>query len=226
MFKMIRKLFLNVCIFLDNSTRDSELQKLQNELTRLKEVEKAFAVQKRELDQLSEKLSAQQQNNHVDENNKIEIKNLQNALDSSKKEQEGQKGLVTELKKTVEELNKQLADSKQSSLKKDENDSAVRIIELSQHKMKSFYWILSNIFRPPTKSLPWLPHTRRTCWQRMLSSASARSKSKIYAPPRSSLTSKLKSKRRKIMWVLDAISVVRMTVGLSFISLKLFDLRN
>ena len=90
-------------------------------------MEKSFAVQKRDLDQLNEKLSAQQQNNHVDENNKIEIKNLQNALDSSKKEQEGQKGLVTELKKTVEELNKQLADSKQSSLKKDENDSAVRI---------------------------------------------------------------------------------------------------
>lgn len=86
-------------------------------------MEKSLAANEREL---NEKLAAQQQNNHVDENNKIEIKNLQNALDSSKKEQEGQKGLVTELKKTVDELNKQLAEnSKQNSLKKNENDSAV-----------------------------------------------------------------------------------------------------
>ena len=77
--------------------------------------------QKRELESLNEKFIAQQHNNHVDDNNKIEIKNLQNALDSSKKEQEGQRATVTELKKTVDELNKQLAESKKSSL----NDSAV-----------------------------------------------------------------------------------------------------
>ena len=66
-----------------------------------------------ELEQLKKQLIEQQQNNHAEESNKIEIRNLQNALDSSKKELEAQRTLVSDFKSKVEDLNKQLTESKQ-----------------------------------------------------------------------------------------------------------------
>jgi hypothetical protein len=77
------------------------------EVARVKEVLQRQTIE-------MEKLNEQHQNNHADENNKIEIRNLQNALDSSKKELEAQKVLNNDYKKKTDDLSKQLADAKQS----------------------------------------------------------------------------------------------------------------
>lgn len=87
---------------------------LNAETVRAKELEKTTKQQNVvEIEQLKKQINEQQQqNNHADEN-KIEIRNLQNALDSSKKELEAQRVLVSDFKSKVDDLNQQLAESKQ-----------------------------------------------------------------------------------------------------------------
>lgn len=95
------------------TNRDSEIQKLNADLLHAKELEKIVQRQTFDLEQLKKQLSEQQQNNHADESNKIEIRNLQNALDSSKKELEAQQKLVSDYKVKLDDLNNQLVESKQ-----------------------------------------------------------------------------------------------------------------
>lgn len=81
------------------------------EISRIQEI---FQRQTVEIDQLKHQLNEQRQNNnHTDESNKIEIKNLQNELDSRNKELDVNKALVNDYKKKLDDLDKQLADSKQ-----------------------------------------------------------------------------------------------------------------
>jgi len=102
---------MNLKSFLDIATRESECKKLSAEISRIQEL---FQRQTVEVDQLKHQLTEQRQNNnHADESNKIEIKNLQNELDSRNKELDVNKALVTDYKKKLDDLNKQLADSKQ-----------------------------------------------------------------------------------------------------------------
>jgi len=95
------------------TNREGEIQKLTGEVARSKELDKVIQRQTYELEQLKQQLVEQQHNNHAEESNKIEIRNLQNALDSSKKELESQCGAVSDYKGKVEDLSKQLAESKQ-----------------------------------------------------------------------------------------------------------------
>lgn len=90
---------------LDLSNRDNEIQKLNNDIVHVKDILQRQAVEK---DQMSQQLSSLQNN----EETKIEIKNLQNALDSSKKELESQRMLVNEYKMKIEDLSKQVMESK------------------------------------------------------------------------------------------------------------------
>lgn len=115
------------------SNRDGEIQKLNAESTRAKELDKVVQRQTFELEQLKKQLSDQQLNNHADENNKIEIRNLQNALDSSKKELEAQRVLVTDYKVKLDDLTKQLSESKQLTNSKSAGDSF-----LVRHQLKGF----------------------------------------------------------------------------------------
>lgn len=90
-----------------------------------------------EVEQLKKQLNEQQQNNHADESNKIEIRNLQNALDSSKKELEAQRALVNDFKAKADDLNKQLAESKQLTNSKSSGDSFLVSFNLSFRKNSS-----------------------------------------------------------------------------------------
>lgn len=92
-------------LFSDLSSRDSEIQKLNNDIVNVKDILQRQAVEK---DQISQQLKTLQNN----EETKIEIKNLQNALDSSKKELEAQRMLVNEYKMKIEDLGKQVMESK------------------------------------------------------------------------------------------------------------------
>lgn len=89
----------------DVSNRDGEIQKLNAEVTRVKDILQRQTV---EVDQLKQQVNEYHQNNHAEENNKIEIRNLQNALDSSKKELEAQSALIVDYKRKLEDLSKQL----------------------------------------------------------------------------------------------------------------------
>lgn len=101
---------------LDLSNRESEIQKLNNEIVHVKDM---LQRQANEKDQMSQQLSTIQ-SNHAEES-KIEIKNLQNALDSSKKELEAQRMLVNEYKLRIEDLGKQVMESKQLTQKSGDN---------------------------------------------------------------------------------------------------------
>lgn len=109
--------------FQDLSNRDSEIQKLSLEAARAKELESVVQRQTFELEQAKKQLSDQQQNNHAEESSKIEIRNLQNALDSSKKELDAQRIHVGDYKAKVDDLNKQLTESKQITNSKTAGDS-------------------------------------------------------------------------------------------------------
>lgn len=85
--------------------------------------DKVVQRQSFDLEQLKKQLIDQEQNNHAEESNKIEIRNLQNALDSSKKELESQRMLVSDYKAKQDDLNKQLAESKQITNSKASGDS-------------------------------------------------------------------------------------------------------
>ena len=76
-----------------------------------------------EIEQLKKQLSDQQHNNRADESNKIEIRNLQNALDSSEKELAANRVLVNDYKLKLEDLNKQLTESKQLTNSKSSGDN-------------------------------------------------------------------------------------------------------
>lgn len=109
--------------FQDLSNRDSEIQKLNVDAARAKELDSVVQRQTFELDQAKKQLSDQQQNNHAEENSKIEIRNLQNALDSSKKELDAQRIHVGDYKAKLDDLNKQLTESKQTTNSKAAGDS-------------------------------------------------------------------------------------------------------
>lgn len=98
---------------IDLTSRDNEIKELSADAARAKELDKVVQRQTVEVEQLKKQLSEQQQSKHMEENSKIEIRNLQNALDSSKKELEAQHANAVEFKKQVEDLKKQLAESQQ-----------------------------------------------------------------------------------------------------------------
>lgn len=119
--QQISNLFLHFAAFqlspsqnTDLTSRDADLKELNVDATRAKELDKVVQRQTSELEQLKKQLSEQQQSKHgAEENSKIEIRNLQNALDSSKKESEAQHANVAEFKKQIEDLRKQLVESQQ-----------------------------------------------------------------------------------------------------------------
>lgn len=109
--------------FQDVTNRDAEIQKLSLEAALAKELDGIVQRQTFELEQAKKLLSEQQQNNHAEESSKIEIRNLQNALDSSKKELDAQRIHVSDYKAKLDDLNKQLSESKQITNSKTAGDS-------------------------------------------------------------------------------------------------------
>ncbi|KAG5681901.1 hypothetical protein PVAND_011306 [Polypedilum vanderplanki] len=90
----------------DITNRDNEILKLNGEVSHVKEIIQRQTV---EIDQLKKQINEHHhQKNHAEENNKIEIRNLQNALDSSKNELEAQQILISDYKKKLDELNRKL----------------------------------------------------------------------------------------------------------------------
>lgn len=128
------KFFFNAS---DLANRDSEIQKLGGEAVHVKEMLQRQTIEK---EQLTQQVNTLHQNNHAEEN-KIEIRNLQNALDSSKKEIESQRALGNDYKIRIEDLTKQVADAKQLTQKS--NDNFLVISQLSYkilQKLSSLYY--------------------------------------------------------------------------------------
>lgn len=123
------------------TNRDGEIQKLNIEVARSKESDKVVQRQTFELEQLKKQLSDHLQNNHAVEENKIEIRNLQNALDSSKKELEAQRVLLNDYRVKLEDLNQQLTESKQLTNSKSSGDNFLVSCKRTQDFM-----ILANSF--------------------------------------------------------------------------------
>lgn len=93
----------------------SENQHLRAECQRKDEYEKLFAIQKYDLEQLEARMAEQSKSNsQMDDSSKVEIRNLQNALDSTKTELALSRNDLTESTKRVNELNAQLNELKNS----------------------------------------------------------------------------------------------------------------
>lgn len=121
----------------ESTNRDGEIQKLNTEVSRAKELDNIVQRQTFELEQFKQQLSDHLQSNHAAEENKIEIRNLQNALDSSKKELEAQRLLVNDYKVKLEDLNQQLTESKQLTNSKSSGDNFL-VSHLSFHEIYVF----------------------------------------------------------------------------------------
>lgn len=90
-------------------------QQLLAECQRKDEYEKLFAIQKYECESLEARLAEQSKaNNQMDDNSKVEIRNLQNALDSTKTELAQRSTELTDGQTRVAELSNELAELRKS----------------------------------------------------------------------------------------------------------------
>lgn len=101
----------------DTAHLNNEIQRLRTECQRKEEIEKLFAMKKFELEQLEVRLTEQsKQSNQIEDSSKVEIRNLQNALDSTKTELQLARNEMADSKmdysKRADELNSQLANLK------------------------------------------------------------------------------------------------------------------
>jgi chromosome segregation ATPase len=99
---------------------------LGSELAHAKDILQRQTIEKEQMNQQLNSL----QINHAEEN-KIEFKNLQNALDSSKKELEAQRMIVNDYKMKIEDLSKQVVENKQLTQKS--GDSFLVSVFLIRH---------------------------------------------------------------------------------------------
>lgn len=99
---------------------ESENQRLRSEL------EKLYTRHQYETEQFKTKLAEQTKSIHLDETNKVEMRNLQNALDSSRAELNSNKQTINELQTQVKELKSNIFNFNQQS-----DEQAKQVNELS-----------------------------------------------------------------------------------------------
>lgn len=93
--------------------RVQEFGVIESENQRLRsDIEKLFTRNQYETEQLKIKLSEQTKSAHLDETNKVEMRNLQNALDSSRAELNSNRNESNDNKNTINELQAQLKELK------------------------------------------------------------------------------------------------------------------
>lgn len=92
---------------------NSEVLRLRNECQRKEELEKLYAVKTIEMEQLELRFKEQnKQSNQIEDSSKVEIRNLENALDSTKTELALSRNELAESSKRIAELNTQLNELK------------------------------------------------------------------------------------------------------------------
>lgn len=92
---------------------NGEVLRLRNECQRKEELEKQYAMKTYEYEQLELRLNEQnKQSNQIEDCSKVEIRNLQNALDSTKTELTLSRTELVDSSKRVDELKSQLNDAK------------------------------------------------------------------------------------------------------------------
>lgn len=92
---------------------NGELLRLRTECQRKEELEKQYAMKTYEYEQLELRLNEQnKQSTQLEDCSKVEIRNLQNALDSTKTELTLSRNELIDSSKRVDELNAQLSDAK------------------------------------------------------------------------------------------------------------------
>lgn len=92
---------------------NGEIVRLRSECQRKEELEKLCTLKAYELEQLEARLNDQnKQSNQIEDSSKVEIRNLQNALDSTKTELTLSRKELADSSKHIGELNTQLSDLK------------------------------------------------------------------------------------------------------------------
>lgn len=104
---------------------NAEIQRLHNECQRKDELEKAYAATKCDLEQLQACVTEQKkQSTQIEDSSKVEIRNLQNALDSTKTELTQSRTELADRSKRIGDLNSQLDELKLSH--DNENSSVIQ----------------------------------------------------------------------------------------------------
>lgn len=99
----------------DVSYLNGEMLRLRNDCQRKEELEKLYAMKTYEFEQLESRLNEQnKQSNQIEDSSKVEIRNLQNALDSTKTELTLSRNELADRSKRIGDLNSQLSDLKTS----------------------------------------------------------------------------------------------------------------
>lgn len=92
---------------------NNEILRLRNECQRKEELEKQYAMKTYEFEQLELRLNEQnKQSNQIEDSSKVEIRNLENALDSTKTELTLSRTELADSSKRIDELKTQLNDLK------------------------------------------------------------------------------------------------------------------
>lgn len=112
-----------------------ENQRLRAECARKDEYEKLYAIQKFDLEKLEARLAEQSKaSNHLDDTSKVEIRNLQNALDSTKTELSLSRKDATEASKTIGDLAAQVNELKHSL------ETATQLVQAQHTKEVRVLW--------------------------------------------------------------------------------------
>lgn len=93
--------------------RVQEIAVFESENQRLRsDIEKLYTRHQYEIEQFKQKLTEQTKSVHLDETNKVEMRNLQNALDSSRAELNSNRSETNDYKNTINELQTQIKELK------------------------------------------------------------------------------------------------------------------
>ncbi|XP_031636294.1 putative leucine-rich repeat-containing protein DDB_G0290503 isoform X2 [Contarinia nasturtii] len=116
---------------------NGEVLRLRSECQRKEELEKLYALKTYEFEQLESRLNEQnKQSNQIEDSSKVEIRNLQNALDSTKTELTLSRNELAESSKRIGELNSQLSELKSSY--EEENTTVIRKYSNQIEELNSF----------------------------------------------------------------------------------------
>lgn len=127
---------------------NGEILRLRNECQRKEELEKLCALKTYELEQVETRLNEQnKQSNQIEDSSKVEIRNLENALDSTKTELTLSRNELAESSKRIGDLNTQVSELKSK-------------LELENSTVVQKYNKQVGLFDDYTT--PWADH--QNCW--------------------------------------------------------------
>lgn len=114
---------------------NAENQNLRAECRRKDEYEKLFAIQKYEFEQLEARYNELSKTNQLDDQSKVEIRNLQNALDTTKAELIQRTGEIEQVKSHLADVSKELVQQR-----KLQDEEIARLAQFHSKQVRNYFF--------------------------------------------------------------------------------------